>query len=243
VAAVGVGTTAARDDHVHALPTNLAPGGISGQFLKSGGSSAAPSWTSLAIMFKTINSENIVGDGNIALQPTLVSGTNIKTINSTSLLGSGNIITGNVNTASNNIFTGANRFDNTVEFNSGMIDLNQTQGISGQFWKSSGAGVPPQWTSLDVMFKKANGVNIVGDGNFVVYRGGTGIIANGAYNTTITFSSMGFTPTLEHISITLGGAADYHARVESITSTSFVVGTNQNIGAKAFGWRILRFNP
>ena len=79
--------------------------------------------------------------------------------------------------------------------------------------------------------------------DFVVYRGGTGTIANGSYETTVTFASMGFTPTLEHISITLGGAADHYTQVRNITSTSFVVGTNQNIGAKQFGWRILKFNP
>lgn len=40
---------------------------------------------------RTVNSESLLGSGNITVQPTLVSGTNIKTINSTSLLGSGNI--------------------------------------------------------------------------------------------------------------------------------------------------------
>ena len=40
---------------------------------------------------KTINGTSMVGSGNVAVQPTLVSGTNIKTVNSTSLLGSGNI--------------------------------------------------------------------------------------------------------------------------------------------------------
>jgi hypothetical protein len=45
---------------------------------------------------KTVNSNSVLGSGNIAVQDTLVSGTNIKTINSTSLLGSGNItINGN----------------------------------------------------------------------------------------------------------------------------------------------------
>ena len=39
---------------------------------------------------KTINSNSIVGSGNVAVQDVLVSGTNIKTINATSVLGSGN---------------------------------------------------------------------------------------------------------------------------------------------------------
>lgn len=40
---------------------------------------------------KTINNTSLVGSGNVAVQPTLVSGTNIKTINNESILGSGNI--------------------------------------------------------------------------------------------------------------------------------------------------------
>lgn len=39
---------------------------------------------------KTINSNSLVGSGNVAVQDVLVSGTNIKTINATSVLGSGN---------------------------------------------------------------------------------------------------------------------------------------------------------
>ena len=40
---------------------------------------------------KTINSNSLLGSGDVAVQATLVSGTNIKTVNSTSLLGSGNV--------------------------------------------------------------------------------------------------------------------------------------------------------
>lgn len=40
---------------------------------------------------KTINGQSLIGNGNIEVQPTLVSGTNIKTINGQSILGSGNI--------------------------------------------------------------------------------------------------------------------------------------------------------
>lgn len=40
---------------------------------------------------KTINSNSLLGSGDVAVQATLVSGTNIKTVNNTSLLGSGNI--------------------------------------------------------------------------------------------------------------------------------------------------------
>jgi hypothetical protein len=40
---------------------------------------------------KTVNSNSLLGSGDVTVQATLVSGTNIKTINSTSLLGSGDI--------------------------------------------------------------------------------------------------------------------------------------------------------
>lgn len=43
---------------------------------------------------KTINSQSVLGSGNIAVQSTLVSGTNIKTINGQSVLGAGNITVG-----------------------------------------------------------------------------------------------------------------------------------------------------
>lgn len=40
---------------------------------------------------KTVNSNSLLGSGNVAVQDTLVSGTNIKTINGASVLGSGNL--------------------------------------------------------------------------------------------------------------------------------------------------------
>jgi len=57
-------------------------GGTASQFLLGDGS---------VTTLKTVNSTSLLGSGNVAVQPTLVSGTNIKTINNTSLLGSGNI--------------------------------------------------------------------------------------------------------------------------------------------------------
>lgn len=53
---------------------------------------------------KTINSNSLLGSGNISVQDTLVSGTNIKTINGSSILGSGNISAGH----SLGIVTGTN---------------------------------------------------------------------------------------------------------------------------------------
>lgn len=45
------------------------------------------------ISLKTVNNTSLIGSGNVAVQETLVSGTNIKSLNSVSLLGSGNIVT------------------------------------------------------------------------------------------------------------------------------------------------------
>lgn len=52
----------------------------------------------ISLKLKTINSTSLIGIGDLSLQPTLVSGTNIKTINGNSILGSGDItITGGTN--------------------------------------------------------------------------------------------------------------------------------------------------
>lgn len=69
----------------------------------SNGYLANSDWTSFnnkqsplisGVSIKTINSNTILGAGDLLVQPTLVSGTNIKTINGNSILGSGNIIAG-----------------------------------------------------------------------------------------------------------------------------------------------------
>jgi hypothetical protein len=46
-------------------------------------------WKNTAL--KTVNSNSLIGSGDIAVQATLVSGTNIKTINGSSILGSGDL--------------------------------------------------------------------------------------------------------------------------------------------------------
>ena len=61
---------------------------------------------------KTINSTTLLGSGDVAVQSTLVSGTNIKTINSTSLLGSGDITI----SASPSGVSGAIQFSNGSAF-------------------------------------------------------------------------------------------------------------------------------
>jgi len=56
------------------------------------------------ITFKTVNGNALQGTGDIAVQPTLVSGTNIKTVNGVTLLGTGDIATAGTVT---NTFTGS----------------------------------------------------------------------------------------------------------------------------------------
>ena len=60
---------------------------------------------------KTVNSNSLLGSGNIAVQETLTSGTNIKTINSNSVLGSGNITVANLSLSNLNS-TGEAHFAN-----------------------------------------------------------------------------------------------------------------------------------
>jgi hypothetical protein len=61
----------------------------------------------------------LLGSGDIAVQPTLVSGTNIKTLNSVSLLGSGNIVL----TANPSGVSGAIQFSNGSAFASDAANL------------------------------------------------------------------------------------------------------------------------
>jgi hypothetical protein len=61
---------------------------------------------------KTVNSNSLLGSGDVAVQETLVSGTNIKTLNNTSLLGSGNIVL----TANPSGVAGAIQFSNGSAF-------------------------------------------------------------------------------------------------------------------------------
>lgn len=80
---------------------------------------------------KTINSTNLLGSGNISVQPTLVSGTNIKTVNGTSLLGSGNINIsgGTVSSVAMTVPTGLTITGSPIT-SSGTLALTLTSGYS-----------------------------------------------------------------------------------------------------------------
>jgi len=68
---------------------------------------------------KTVNSNSLLGSGDVAVQETLVSGTNIKTINATSLLGSGDITI----SANPSGVSGAIQFSNGSAFASDASNL------------------------------------------------------------------------------------------------------------------------
>ena len=75
---------------------------------------------------KTINSTSLIGSGNVAVQETLVSGTNIKTINSTSLLGSGDITTGDVTLSGTQTLT-----NKTIDYSNNTLTGVQPTLVSG----------------------------------------------------------------------------------------------------------------
>jgi hypothetical protein len=82
---------------------------------------------------KTVNSTSLIGSGNVAVQETLVSGTNIKTINSTSLLGSGDIATGDVTLAGTQTLT-----NKTISYASNTLTGVQAELVSGTNIKTVG---------------------------------------------------------------------------------------------------------
>ena len=68
---------------------------------------------------KTLNSNSILGSGDLAVQPTLISGTNIKTIEGQSILGGGNINITNSDVGLGNV-------DNTSDLNKPISTATQT---------------------------------------------------------------------------------------------------------------------
>jgi hypothetical protein len=90
----------------------------------------------------TINGSSLYFGGNIAVQPTLVSGTNIKTINGNSVLGAGNLVV----SASPSGVAGAIQFSNGSAFSSDAANL---------FWDDTnnrlGIGTATPTTPLEVI--------------------------------------------------------------------------------------------
>ena len=98
-ASVGSSLNYSREDHVHPSDTSKQDALVSGTNIKTINSNSLLGAGDVTVQdvlvsgtnIKTINSESLLGSTDIAVQVPLVSGTNIKTINSESLLGSTDI--------------------------------------------------------------------------------------------------------------------------------------------------------
>lgn len=99
VANTGSELAYSRGDHVHPSDTSKQNTLVSGTNIKTVNSQSILGSGDIQVQdvlvsgsdIKTINSEDLLGSGDISLQEPLVSGTNIKTINSQSILGSGDL--------------------------------------------------------------------------------------------------------------------------------------------------------
>ena len=107
---------------------------------------------------KTINNEDLLGSGNLNVQPTLVSGTNIKTINNQSILGSGNI----------SISGGGGVSDYDQLSNRPQINNNTLTGDQS----SSDLGLQDTLVS-GTNIKTINNQSLLGSGNITIGGGGT----------------------------------------------------------------------
>ena len=121
--------------------------------------------------FKTINNESILGEGNIAVQEPLVSGSNIKTVNEQSLVGSGNISVQEKLVSGSNIKT----INNASLLGSGNISVQEKlvsgsniKTVNGQTILGSG-DVPVQEPLVSgTNIKTVNGQTILGSGNIEI---------------------------------------------------------------------------
>jgi hypothetical protein len=127
---------------------------------------------------KTVNSNSLLGSGDVAVQPTLVSGTNIKTINSTSLLGSGDIAI----SASPSGVSGAIQFSNGSAFASDAAnffwdDTNNRLGVGTNAPSARthivGSGSTSATTSLLVQNSAGTTLFSVKDDNTIGSTAGT----------------------------------------------------------------------
>ena len=109
---------------------------------------------------KTINSNSLLGSGDISVQNTLVSGTNIKTINGNTLLGSGDLVISPSSTITVGTTPVTSGTDGRVFFQSGGV----VQQDAGLFWdntnKRLGVGVTPL-TTLNVKGSATSGFDAI----------------------------------------------------------------------------------
>jgi hypothetical protein len=158
---------------------------------------------------KTVNSNSLLGSGDIAVQETLVSGTNIKTINSTSLLGSGNITIA----ANPSGVAGAIQFSNGSAFASDAANL---------FWDDTnnrlgvGTNAP---TSPFTLIGASQFGNAVGSGSIETFDG---------------FYSMSFGK-----STSIYNPNNNHTRIFMQSSQTFVDNTSGNFQFRSAGTTVM----
>lgn len=110
---------------------------------------------SSGVNIKTINSNSLVGSGNVAVQDVLVSGTNIKTINTNSLLGAGNISVQDTLVSGTNIKT----INSSSLLGSGDVSVQPTL-VSGTNIKTINSGSILGSGDLLLQDKLVSGTNI-----------------------------------------------------------------------------------
>lgn len=177
IADAGTDANYSRADHVHPKDSSKQDVLVSGTNIKTINSNDILGSGNITVQdvlvsgtnIKTINSNDLLGAGDISVQPTLVSGTNIKTINNESLLGNGDLPVQPVLVSGSNIRT----------INSQTL-LGNTD-IALQVPLVSGTNI-----------KTINGNDLLGSGDLTILPAGltvTQLWTNELYPDTVTFSA------------------------------------------------------
>lgn len=158
---------------------------------------------------KTVNSNSLLGSGDIAVQETLVSGTNIKTLNNTSLLGSGNITL----TANPSGVSGAIQFSDGSAFASDAANF---------FWNNTtkrlGVGTNNPQDRCEV-----NGNIRVGASAFVYSSAGGGAVTSGLYLDSSTSKVSVYTNSAERVIFGASTIATIKGSGSTSATTSLLV--------------------
>jgi hypothetical protein len=194
---------------------------------------------------KTVNSNSLLGAGDVAVQETLVSGTNIKTLNSVSLLGAGNIVL----SATPSGVAGAIQFSNGSAFASDATNLfwddtNNRLGVGTNAPTATahfrGIGNTSLTTALLVQNSSLTDILSVTDNAFVTINSGfVNIQTNGVAAPTggaglmfnLAGSGQGMSITNQNaITYRIGQYAASNVLSLGSSSAAFNINTSSNIG-------------